>query len=91
MIEFDHVMGGEVAQRAVFEPTPERFDRIEHRGIRRQEFKGEALLGSCQQFANGVPPVHCPAIPNHDPAPPVRVEPLIEEDRDLDIVEVRID
>src|SRR6266542_3710734 len=64
LVEFGRVVGSEIAQLAVLEPTPNRFGRVEHRSIRRQLLQTQAGSELFDLGANRIPFVHRSTVPD---------------------------
>jgi hypothetical protein len=89
-IELKRVPWGEVAQLIVLQPTPQRVDRIECRGPRRQILQAQPIGEVGCQLPDRVPPVHRAAIPDDHEAPGQVVQHRFEEGRHIPVVEVAV-
>lgn len=91
-LKFARILRGEIAESAVLEPAPERFDRVEHGRVGGQAFKRQASGAFSEQRSNGLAFVHHAAIPEHDQALAREFgEQRFQEVRHAHVVEVAVE
>ncbi len=91
LIEVDGVVRGEVAQPSPLQPTPDRFDGVQRRGIRRQLLQDQSISQAVLNLADRVPLMQAPPVPHDDHAPGQFFDPRFEEGRRGPVVEGAVD
>src|ERR1700722_1774392 len=90
LIEFTHIVRGEVAQPLPFQPTPKWFHRVEHRCPRRQWFQGQTVGELGLQRADRLPLVHRAAVPDDHETTGQVPQHRLDEGRHIPVVEVAV-